>query len=295
MPRRGGRSASRAGPVEASDAPMAAVEANGDLHDELTSKDYYFNSYSHFSIHEQMIKDKVRTDAYMHAIMDNKHLFRGKVVLDVGCGTGILSMFAAQAGARRVIGIECAAIGRQARQIVAANGLDGVVTIVQGRAEEITLPDGIEHVDIIISEWMGYALLYESMLDTVLAARDRWLRPGGILLPDKATLYVCAIEDREYMGEKIHWWDNVYGFDMSCIRQLAMAEPLVDIVDPNQVCTDVCQLLTLDLNTCTVADLTFTVPFSIEAERDDFVHALVGLRPHPWRTPTPCTLPSVHR
>jgi len=67
---------------------------------------------------------------------------------------------------------------------------------VKGKLEEITLPDGIETVDIIISEWMGYFLLYESMLDTVLYARDKWLvKDGsGIIMPDKATIYLCAIE-----------------------------------------------------------------------------------------------------
>ena len=53
-------------------------------------------------------------------------------------------------------------------------------------------------VDIIISEWMGYMLLYESMLDTVLFARDKWLAPDGIMLPDRATLHLVAIEDGEY-------------------------------------------------------------------------------------------------
>ena len=64
-------------------------------------------------------------------------------------------------------------------------------------------------VDIIISEWMGYCLFYESMLSTVLYARDKWLAPGGMIFPDKATLYVCAIEDRQYKDEKINWWDQV--------------------------------------------------------------------------------------
>lgn len=81
--------------------------------------------------------------------------FQGKIVLDIGCGTGILSMFAAKSGAARVIGIECSNIVEYAKQIVEANHLSDVITIVKGKVEEVQLPDGIEAVDIIISEWMG--------------------------------------------------------------------------------------------------------------------------------------------
>jgi 2-polyprenyl-3-methyl-5-hydroxy-6-metoxy-1,4-benzoquinol methylase len=56
-------------------------------------------------IHEEMLKDSVRTGSYRNAIVNNKHLFKDKVVLDVGCGTGILSMFAARAGAKHVVGV----------------------------------------------------------------------------------------------------------------------------------------------------------------------------------------------
>ena len=74
-----------------------------------------------------MLKDSVRTNTYRRSIIENKHLFKGKVVLDVGCGTGILSMFAAQAGASKVIGIDCAGIAVQARKIIEANGFsDGM-------------------------------------------------------------------------------------------------------------------------------------------------------------------------
>lgn len=58
-------------------------------------------------IHEEMLKDEVRTLTYRNAIYHNKHLVKDKVVLDVGCGTGILSMFAARAGAKLVIGVSC--------------------------------------------------------------------------------------------------------------------------------------------------------------------------------------------
>jgi protein arginine N-methyltransferase 1 len=64
-------------------------------------------------------------------------------------------------------------------------------------------------VDIIISEWMGYFLLYESMLDTVIFARDKWLAPEGCILPDKCSLSICGIEDAEYRQDKIDFWDNV--------------------------------------------------------------------------------------
>ena len=50
-----------------------------------------------------------------------------------------------------------------------------VVKLVKGKVEEVELPDGIDKVDIIISEWMGYCLFYESMLQTVIYARDKWL------------------------------------------------------------------------------------------------------------------------
>ncbi|KAK9399326.1 protein arginine N-methyltransferase 8 [Crotalus adamanteus] len=73
--------------------------------EEMTSRDYYFDSYAHFGIHEEMLKDEVRTLTYRNSMYHNKHVFKEKVVLDVGSGTGILSMFAAKAGAKKVYGV----------------------------------------------------------------------------------------------------------------------------------------------------------------------------------------------
>ncbi|KAG1673770.1 hypothetical protein FOA52_002339 [Chlamydomonas sp. UWO 241] len=240
----------------------------------MTSANYYFDSYAHFGIHEEMLKDTVRTRTYMNAILNNAHVFKGKVVMDVGSGTGILSLFCAKAGAKHVYGIECSAIANQSKQIIADNGYSDRITIIQGKLEEITLP--VEKVDIIISEWMGYFLFYESMLDTVLYARDKWLVPGGLIFPDKATLTLCGIEDGEYKKDKIEFWDNVYGFNMSCIKTMAMQEPLVDIVDPDQICTNHCVIKSIDISTMVKEDATFKVPFSLTAKRNDYLHAVVA-------------------
>ncbi|CAO3592151.1 unnamed protein product [Absidia cylindrospora] len=245
-----------------------ATDASG-----LTSKDYYFDSYAHFGIHEEMLKDEVRTISYREFIYRNKHLFEGKVVLDVGCGTGILSMFAAKSGAKHVYGIDMSNIIHQARIIVKDNGFADKITLIQGKMEEVQLP--VDKVDIIISEWMGYFLLYESMLDTVLVARDKYLAEDGMIFPDKATMYIGAIEDGDYKDEKINYWDDVYGFDYSSIKNLAIKEPLVDTVDGASVMSDACPFKEIDILTVKKEDLTFKVPFQITAARDDYVHAFI--------------------
>ena len=161
----------------------------------------------------------------------------------------------------------------QAKQIVIDNGFTGKVVCIQSKVEDVELP---EKVDVIISEWMGYFLLYETMLPTVLLARDKWLKPGGILMPDKANIYLAAIEDGDYKDEKIKYWENVYGFDFKSIQQIVLREPLVDVVNPQAVVSSPCKILSLDLNTCTKADLTFRADFEVFGKRNDFVHGLLA-------------------
>jgi protein arginine N-methyltransferase 1 len=106
-----------------------------------------------------------------------------------------------KAGAKHVIGVDMSTIIEKAREIVEANGMSDKITLLQGKMEEVVLP--FPKVDIIISEWMGYFLLYVSMLDTVLYARDKYLVKDGLIFPDKATIFMAGIEDGEYKEEKI--------------------------------------------------------------------------------------------
>lgn len=115
----------------------AAVDDDGADDGDVES---YFHSYAHFGIHEEMLKDTVRTESYRNAIYRNRGAFEGKVVLDVGCGTGILSMFAARAGAAKVIGVDNSSVLKSAAKIIAENGLEDTVTLIRGKIEEVVLP-----------------------------------------------------------------------------------------------------------------------------------------------------------
>ena len=109
-------------------------------------------------IHEMMLKDTIRTEAYRDFIISNPSLFKGATVLDVGCGTGILSMFAAKAGAKKVFAVDASKVAFKAMRNVKENGLSDIVEVIHSKIEDLD-ESKIGKVDIIISEWMGYFLL----------------------------------------------------------------------------------------------------------------------------------------
>ncbi|KAK4285325.1 hypothetical protein QN277_002036 [Acacia crassicarpa] len=241
----------------------------------------YFGAYSSFGIHREMLSDEVRMDAYGTAILKNPSLLKGAVVMDVGCGTGILSLFAAQAGASRVIAIEASAkMAAVASKVASDNGLlrgknqsqadglqKGVMEVVQGMVEEVDKKVELQphSVDVLLSEWMGYCLLYESMLSSVLYARDRWLKPGGAILPDTATIFVAGFGKG---GTSLPFWENVCSFDMSCIGKELVNDaaqfPIVDVLDSEDLVTNSVILQSFDLATMKPNEVDFTATATLE-------------------------------
>lgn len=239
----------------------------------------YFAGYSHRNIHETMLRDKARTLAYRDFVYKNADLIKGKTVLDVGCGTGILCLFAAKAGAKRVIGIDNADIIEKAKSIVQRNGYSSVISLVRGKVEEVELPSDVTQVDVIISEWMGYFLLFESMLSSVLYARDKWLAPGGSVFPDQATMYWGAVSRKAYRSDRVDFWKDVYGFDMTPLvtEEDKFESSIITYVPSDAVVTNQLALKKFDCNTIRDEDLDFKeAPFSLTVaagatELDGFV------------------------
>ena len=262
-------SSSSAGPSQLPSVSEAPNHKNND-------DDGYFSSYSSNEIHQTMLQDRIRTDAYRDFIYSNKRLFAGKTVLDLGCGTGILSLFCARAGAARVLAVDNAAgVVAKARAIVYANnggGGGGVITVLRGRIEEVVLP--VATVDVIVSEWMGYGLLYEAMLDSVLWARDRYLCPGGLMVPSHATLRIAPVADPDWVAGNVSFWRDVYGFDMQVMMEKVHEDVLVRRVEPEAVVGDSVVFKALPLHTVRRDDLTFVEKFGVQLDRD--VDALDG-------------------
>ncbi|KAK6472558.1 protein arginine N-methyltransferase 3 [Huso huso] len=236
--------------------------------------DVYFSSYGHYGIHEEMLKDKVRTESYRDFMYLNPDVFKDKIVLDVGCGTGILSMFAAKAGAKKVIGVDQSEIIYQAMDIVRSNNLDGTITLIKGRIEEVDLP--VEKVDIIISEWMGYFLLFESMLDSVLYARDKYLADGGSVYPDLCNISLAAVGDTPKHDGRVAFWDDVYGFQMSCMKKVVVPEAVVEVLKPERLISEPCVIQNLDCNAILISELEFSADFSLKITDSTLCTAIVG-------------------
>ncbi len=187
--------------------------------------------YYRLRTHLEMLRDRVRCLAYQKALVS---AVRDKVVLDVGCGSGILSFFAARAGAKQVLAVDTD-IPAGAEEAARINGLADRVQFFPGKIQDVKLP--VDSVDIIVSEWMGGILLMEDMLPAVLLARDRWLKPGGLLLPDRGRLFLAPLDDVAGISSR----------HFPGLRDTISSQMWVSIIDPSQFLAPPACILDLDL------------------------------------------------
>jgi predicted RNA methylase len=218
----------------------------------------YFTSYENLDVHRLMLNDRPRTESYRQAIVQNRALFEDKIVMDVGCGTGILSLFAAEAGARKVYSIEASNVALIARDVVRQNNLQNIIEVFSCQVEDFILPNS-EKVDVIISEWMGFYLLHESMLDSVILARDKFLKDSGTMFPSIAAIYACPSNLNGFYEQEIDFWDAVYGYDFSVVKQVVLQNkqqsPQIVSVDNNELVAEPEMMKQFDLLHVTLEDV----------------------------------------
>ena len=240
-----------------------------------------FTYYYGMLIHQQnMLQDHVRTGTYQRAVMENKSDFKDKVVVDVGTGSGILALFAAQAGARKVYAIEASDMAEKATEIVAANGFADVVEVIKGKIEEVDLP---EKVDLIISEPMGFMLLHERMLEVFALAREKWGKPNCKMFPTTGTIYIAPFCDRDLYQQRkdgaSFWNQSVYGVDLHALESKAQkqlfSQPVVGYFSPDILLTASGKAAahTIDFSTITAKGLeTCEYPFQWVINQTELMH-----------------------
>ena len=245
-----------------------------------------------------MLTDHNRMTAYHSSIMGNADLFKGKTVIDVGSGSGILACWCALAGARRVFAVEYTDMASNAKEVMKANGVDHIVTVVKGAIEDVELIDpetgeSVEgKVDIIVSEWMGYFLLRESMMDSLIRGRDKFLKPTtGLMFPSHATMFLAPISDEQEREHVAHdyslsmsdWSSFVsstkqtYGVDMKCLtanfeketREYYILSSRWSELPIEAVVADAVIVKEYDMMTCTIEDSKgIQTPVDFEFEVD---------------------------
>ncbi|EYU43947.1 hypothetical protein ABFS82_07G014700 [Erythranthe guttata] len=206
---------------------------------EASSAKMYFHYYGQLLHQQNMMQDYVRTGTYYAAVLENRVDFTDRVVVDVGAGSGILSLFAAQAGAKHVYAVEASEMADYARKLIAGNpSLSQRITVIKGKVEEVELP---EKADILISEPMGTLLVNERMLESYIIARDRFLVPNGKMFPTVGRIHMAPFSD-EYLfmeiANKALFWQqqNYYGVNLTPLHGTAFqgyfSQPVVDAFDP---------------------------------------------------------------
>ena len=166
--------------------------------------------------HRTYLRDRHRLAAYTTAL--NEVVRPGSVVVDLASGTGILGMLACRAGAARVYAIEQAEIAGVARQVANANGFGELITIVRDHSRLVRLP---EQADVVVCDQVGGFGVDAGILDVAREAREKFLKPGGVLVPRRVDLFLAPVEYPRGRDRRLFWRSRPAGLDFNAAAEIA--------------------------------------------------------------------------
>jgi protein arginine N-methyltransferase 1 len=215
-----------------------------------------------------MIADSVRQGAYLRAM---KHVIRpGAVVLDLGAGTGIISLLACKLGASRVYAIEPADAILVARELAAHNGVADRIHFIQDDSSRVELP---ERVDVVVTDLRGVLPLFQRHLPVLADVRERFLAPGGVIVGQQDELFASIVDASElYDSRTSVWLGGLEGIDMSPVARFVTNTPVKSYLRPEQLLAAPLRWATLDYHART--DFNVTGELNWTAERSGTAHGI---------------------
>ncbi len=183
-----------------------------------------------FEYHRSLISDTARCQAFHRAI--SEVVRPGDVVLDIGTGTGLLAMFAAQAGASQVYALEEGMVADLAETLFSENKMGDRITLLRGRSWDIELP---QKVDVVVSETLWNFGVGEGILRTLGDAKTRFLKPEGRMVPERMTLMLAPVCTEQRHRELAHWNSQVFGVDVSGAYSMAKSNLYRMVLSPEML------------------------------------------------------------
>ena len=179
------------------------------------------DSFADPMVQERMLVDRVRCDAFREAI--RRTVKTGDVVVDLGAGTGLLSFFAVQAGARHVYAIELSGIAEMMAQLIAANGMQDRITLIRGNSKKVKLP---ERCDVLVSETLSsFCFDTENAVEYIADARERFLKPGARIIPAICDTFLMPFSSDEVGVGRIP--ASFYGLEFDLFRRKRFELPVL--------------------------------------------------------------------
>lgn len=196
--------------------------------------------FSSLNVQKNMLQDEVRNRAFKEAIFRN--VKKGDVVIDLGTGTGILAIWAAQAGARKVYAIEETDVADVAEAVIKDNGFQDIITVLKANSSEVTLP---EPADVLIAEVVGHFLFEEGIVEAIAGVRDSLLKPRARIIPTGARAFLGPVELSCDFNE-ISYWDSWESPKLSAIRRSAANSAYVETVSRQNMLGEPAELFNID-------------------------------------------------